>query len=642
VLTVYTAIPVPVERISACRRGGDDLLPAARRRAPTVHVVDAPRITAAHLAATVELSEPRLSPDARSVAYATAGPGGAALVVQPVAGGPARPVTADPPPRPGRWDGGGCFCWTPDGRALVHTAGDGGLWRTALEGGPSVRLVSLGDGEDGPAQAPAISPDGSLIAYVVDTHHLHVLDLASGADTVVSDADFVVDPVWHPGGSRLAWHEWDVPDMAWDASRVAAAAVRPVRRAEGSGPVVLAGAGDVQVQQPRWSPDGRHLAFLSDATGWLTLWVADADGRDARPVLPDGHEVGGPTWGHGQRSFVWSPDGGALAFIRNEDGFAQLCTVGVQSGHVTPIARGWHAGLDWHGDMIVAVRSGARTPTQVVAYEVGRWARTVLAVGPHGVFDGDHPEPDLVTWPSDDGMAIPGRLYRAPGALEPSRLIVWVHGGPTSQWPVTFNPRLAYWLDRGWSILVPDHRGSTGHGRAFTQALREGWGERDVADVAAAVHAAIERGWAHPAQVVAMGGSAGGFTVLHLLARHPGLVAAGVVSYPVTDLVRLDETTHRFEAHYNTSLVGRRPEADERYGERSPITSAAQVRDPLLIFQGDADEVVDVEQARAFAAAAGPPVELVVYEGEGHGFRRPDTLTDELTRTEAFLRRHVG
>jgi dipeptidyl aminopeptidase/acylaminoacyl peptidase len=139
-----------------------------------------------------------------------------------------------------------------------------------------------------------------------------------------------------------------------------------------------------------------------------------------------------------------------------------------------------------------------------------------------------------------------------------------------------------------------------------------------------------------------MGGSAGGFTVLNLLAHHGGAFAAGVALYAVTDLRALDETTHRFEAHYNHSLVGPWPDTATRYRDRSPVNHAVAIDRPLLLLHGSTDDNVPVAQAEAMVAAmraAGRPVELHVYEGEGHGWSRPDTVADELARVEAFFTR---
>jgi dipeptidyl aminopeptidase/acylaminoacyl peptidase len=461
-------------------------------------------------------------------------------------------------------------------------------------------------------------------------------------------ADFCFDPAWSPDAATVVWHEWDVPAMPWDASRIA---MRALATAGARGePDIVAGGGAVQVQQPRFSPDGRHLAYLSDERGWLNVWIADADGSNARPLVEEEFEHGDPSWGLGQRSYAWSPDSGSIVFNRNEAGFGRLLVVDVTSGEVRELGRAMHGGLSWVGERIAAVRSGARTPTQLVVYAPREESiRTTIARAAVGGFeDADLVEPEVVEWPADDGAVVHGRLYRpvvgSATGREPPPMIVWIHGGPTGQWPVTFVPRIAYFVERGWAVLVPDHRGSTGWGRAYTQAMAGRWGDLDVGDVAAGMRAAVDRGWADPARLVPMGGSAGGFTVLNLLARHSDLCAAGVDLFGVTDLFDLDETTHRFEAHYLHSVVGPLPEAASAYRERSPVTSAEAITAPLLILQGDADNVVPLAQSQAIAdrlRRLGRTVELHVYEGEGHGWGRPDTIIDELGRIESFLRRHV-
>ncbi len=179
-------------------------------------------------------------------------------------------------------------------------------------------------------------------------------------------------------------------------------------------------------------------------------------------------------------------------------------------------------------------------------------------------------------------------------------LVAWVHGGPTGQTRVTWLPRIAWLVTRGWAVLVPDHRGTTGWGRSFREALDGEWGVADVDDVLAAADAAVARGWAAPGRVVVMGGSAGGFTVLHALAAGGSRVAAGIALFPVTDLHELDATTHRFERHYTKILVG----PVERYDERSPLSRVADITAPLLLLHGDADVVVSVNQSRCWRSAS--------------------------------------
>jgi dipeptidyl aminopeptidase/acylaminoacyl peptidase len=175
--------------------------------------------------------------------------------------------------------------------------------------------------------------------------------------------------------------------------------------------------------------------------------------------------------------------------------------------------------------------------------------------------------------------------------------------------------------------------------------MRGGWGAVDNDDTATLIAAAQAAGRGQPERTAVLGGSAGGLTVLGVLAHHPDVARCGVASYPVCDLVSLAAATHRFEAHYNDTLVGTGPEGERLALERSPINSAATLAaTPLLLFHGDADPVVPLAQSQALAdqiRAAGGDPELVVYEGEGHGFRDPLHQLDEYARTEAFLARHL-
>lgn len=644
------------------------------------------------------LGEPRLSPDGTALAFVASSGGRAALVLVPSAGGAELVLTTEPAPCSARSDGGGVFDWCPDGSALVYAATDGALWLQPVTGGPPRRVTT--PHADGPAAAPAVAPDGRRVAYVVGQRHVAVAALDPDGPWPVrltTTADFAFDPTWSPDGTLVAWHEWDVPAMPWDASRIV------LRRADGTGDVeVVAGGEGTAVAQPRFGPDGR-LGFLCDAGAgagagegrWLNLWVAGPDGTGARPLVVEPTEHGGPAWGLGVRTWCWSPEGSHLAWRTNDDGYSRLL---VAASNDTDwrwvIGKGVHAGLSWAGARLAAVRTGARTPTQLVTYDAAAVlaglparreeamrrarlsvtqaaadrpelearleqaaiaaarqlgtagqlgvpvGRTTVARGPVAGWEAlDLPEPEVVRWAGADGQQVVGRLYK-PKDVEAPPLLCWIHGGPTDQWLVTFNPRHGYFLERGWAVLVPDHRGSTGHGRAYAQALAGRWGELDVADCAAGMRQMADRGLVDGRRMVPIGSSAGGFTTLLLLARHPELCAAGVAVSAVADLVDLAERSHRFEAHYTHSLIGPLPEAAQLHHDRSPLTLADAIVAPVLLLHGDADPVVPVDQARAMAARL-RRVELHVYEGQGHGWGRPDVVVDELHRIEAFLTRHV-
>jgi dipeptidyl aminopeptidase/acylaminoacyl peptidase len=143
-----------------------------------------------------------------------------------------------------------------------------------------------------------------------------------------------------------------------------------------------------------------------------------------------------------------------------------------------------------------------------------------------------------------------------------------------------------------------------------------------------------------------MGGSAGGLTALGVAIRRPDLVGCVRVAYPVCDIAALDATTHRFEAHYNRTLMGNVDETIKKSRERSPIHHADKLaKVPLLIFHGTVDPVVDIAQSRQLAqaiTAAGGNVELIEFDGEGHGFRAVENNRREYDVTEAFLNSHMS
>ena len=206
-----------------------------------------------------------------------------------------------------------------------------------------------------------------------------------------------------------------------------------------------------------------------------------------------------------------------------------------------------------------------------------------------------------------------------------------------------FDLTLQFFTSRGFAVACVDYAGSSGYGRAYRTALWGQWGVADSEDcLDAALHLALS-GDADSERMAVRGGSAGGMTALNALAAGEGF-AACVSWYGVTDLMGLVATTHDFEAHYTDRLVGPLPEARRLYEERSPVSRATSMQGSVLLLQGTDDPVVPPAQAesmRAALRAAGTTCDLEFFEGEGHGFRRADTLVACLEAELAFYRRHL-
>jgi len=600
-------------------------------------------LSAAAVARSRTLGEARWSPDGAHLGWLEVAGGVVDLFVTPTDGSapPLQVTAAVPVTRLGAYGGGG-WCWA-SAEEAVYAAVDGRLLVISRRGGP-VRVLTT----ERIAAAPVHA--AGQVAFVSETDEECVVAVVpfdgSAPPVTVSTADYAWDPAWSPDGEWLVWHEWDLPAMPWDDSRIVMA------RADGTHWHVVAGGG-CAVAQPRFSPDGTMLAWVSDATRWMQVWVADvgADGivANARALLDEPHEHAEPAWGPGQRSFAWSPDSREIVLNRNEDGFARLVVVDVATTDARERSNGWHHGIDWGAPGIACVRSGGRTAPQVTVFDPageGIVGRRSIARGAPGELDAlDLPEPAPVSWTSPDGATVHGILWlplESPGTRPP--LLVDVHGGPTDQAVVGWAPRVRWFRSRGWAVLAPNPRGSTGYGRAYLRAIDGEWGVLDVADTVAGIRSLTERGVVDGARVAVMGGSAGGFTALLVGAESPPVVRAVVSLYAVTDLLDLAATTHRFESRYLDTLVGPLPADEARYRERSPVHRAGEITVPVLVLQGDDDKVVPSAQAQRLVdglRAAGTPVEHHVYAGEGHGWKRPETVIDALERIDEFLTRWV-
>ena len=226
----------------------------------------------------------------------------------------------------------------------------------------------------------------------------------------------------------------------------------------------------------------------------------------------------------------------------------------------------------------------------------------------------------------------------------PAPLLVKSHSGPTAMARRGLNLGIQFWTSRGWGVVDVNYGGSTGFGRSYRERLNNGWGVVDVQDCAAAATTLVQAGKAHPERIAIEGGSAGGFTTLACLC-FTDVFRVGACRYAVSDLSALAKETHRFEARYLDTLVGRWPQEQSHYEERSPLQHADRIRCPVIFFQGLQDKVVVPEQTERMAAALrakGIPVDVQTFAEEGHGFRDSAVKVQVLEATEAFFRHHLG
>lgn len=479
-------------------------------------------------------------------------------------------------------------------------------------------------------------------------HNLIVaVDLISGmVQELRESADFVANPIPSPGGGALAWYEWDHPDMPWTNTRLCSAELTETELVD-----VRVIAENASVISPVWVGDD-DLAFVSDAAGWWNVYRCEdpLGAARVRPLHPAEAEFAAPPW-------VFDS---SLAVLDSEYLVVRWTQSGTWSLGVMKLANGeleeWVTG--WEPTSPVASGAGrvafvGQRPDQadaVVELDLSRRRVRLLTEQSGDALTEDMVSiPEAVTWPVNDAKAH-GFFYPpthatavAPEGTAPP-LLVLVHGGPTSATTDGYSPFVQFWTTRGYAVLDVNYRGSTGYGKAYREALDREWGVADIDDVAAGVRYLAERGLIDPARVAIRGGSAGGYTVLRALTATDAFTA-GVSWYGIGDLELLATDTHKFEARYLDGLIGPYPEDKAVYEERSPIHHLNRLSAPVLLLQGEEDAVVPPSLAHQMFDAIkerGGDVELVLYPGEGHGWRKAETRRDSLERELAFYTRVFG
>ncbi|MGC3993542.1 MAG: prolyl oligopeptidase family serine peptidase [Propionicimonas sp.] len=544
--------------------------------------------------------------------------------------------------------GGGA--WTAADGWVVHSVlPSGDLWVITPDG-TRRRLAPAGTLRYG---SLAIDPGRRLVLAVREDHTdsdaacvqtVVALDLdgenLDGGRVLVHGADFYASPTTSADG-RLAWVQWQLPAMPWDATELWTAPL-----ADPSAATRVAGGPGTSVVYPTWLPDGA-LVYLSDISGYWNFrrW----DGVDDRAVAEFPFDFCEPLWVPDPAPYTVLVDG-RIGCTWLQDGYARLGLL-APSGELTEIPTdAVRVALSGTGDRVVAVCGYADRPAELRLLDLAAGTDRLLRRASE-----DRLPPEAIsiarpiTWDSPDGPVHawyypPASAdHRAPaGDLPPVQ--VWSHGGPTGFSGPDYRPATQFWTSRGIGILDVNYSGSGGYGRAYRDRLQGRWGLSDVRDCVGCVRALVDAGLADPARLSIRGGSAGGFTTLAALTT-TDVFAAGISLYGIGDLEALATDTHKFESRYLDGLVAPYPQGRQTYLDRSPLHHLDRLSCPMLILQGADDRVVPPNQAEAMAAAVrekGLVAELVVFEGEGHGFRRAENIVATAELALAFLGRVHG
>ncbi|GAB4216446.1 MAG: S9 family peptidase [Roseiflexaceae bacterium] len=478
---------------------------------------------------------------------------------------------------------------------------------------------------------------------------LVAVDLNGQRDDLVlaSGHDFFSNPRLSPDGTKVSWLAWDHPNMPWDGTTLWVAEIADDGTL--SNPSQVAGGPEESIFLPTWSPEG-VLHFVSDRTGWWNLYRWQ--NGEAKPIAPMEAEFGQPQWIFGQSTYGFAaPD--QLVCLIEQNGFNRLVRVDATNGSASDIATPYTSlnFLNVTPERAYFLGASATEPRALVQLDLASGETSVIQRSSTAEVDpGYLSPPQQIEFPTENGQtafaiyyAPANRDYRAPeGELPP--LLVRSHGGPTGSADAAFNLQVQYWTSRGFAFVDVNYGGSTGYGRAYRQRLNGTWGVVDVDDCVNAARHLVQQGLADANRLAIDGGSAGGYTTLCALTFRD-LFKAGASLFGISELEVFINDTHKFESRYLDRLIGPYPERKDLYYERSPINFVDRLNCPMILLQGLDDKIVPPNQAelmRKAVRAKGLPVAYLPFAGEGHGFRKADSIKRALDAEFYFFSRIFG
>jgi dipeptidyl aminopeptidase/acylaminoacyl peptidase len=563
--------------------------------------------------------------------------------------------------------------WSPDSRmlAVFSSAGDKEqrqLWMVNADDSNPKKTTNL----NGYAARPRWSHDGKHIAFlyiqgaagggplmaaptttgVIDTaihnQRIAVLDVASGQLRQISPEDLhIYDYDWSPDDKTFVVSAAPGPgDNNWWIAQI-----YTIDSAKGNATSICKPS--LQVAVPRWSPDGKSIAFIEGL-----MSDEGFHGGDLFTITANGQSLTNRTRVRksSASSLFWQmPD--RILFTEVVGGGSAISELTLANNSVRTT---WKGAEDLHafgnfpnfavskdGKFAAAERSSFETPPEIWAGPIGDWRQ--LTSNNSGL-TATWGKAENLEW-TNDGFNIQGWLL-TPAKVESSKkypMVVLIHGGPSSamtpDWPASFGMSraiIAALSSRGYYVLMPNPRGSYGQGEEFTRANVKDFGAGDLRDMLAGVDAAIKKYPIDPARLGVTGWSYGGYMTMWTVTqtnRFRGAVAgAGVAnwqSYYGQNLIDQWMIPFFGASVYDDPAV---------YEKSSPIHFIKNVKTPTLVIVGERDAECPAPQSYEFWHALktlGVPTELIVYAGEGHLFLKPENQADRMDQTVAWFDKYL-
>jgi len=578
--------------------------------------------------------------------------------------------------------------WSPDGANLIFSKAVGGnenaqLYLLSPDGS---QIKALTDAPKIRHNFGAWSHDGKRISYASNKRDpnffdVYVMDVATGREQLIYQQNGSNSPeAWSFDDSKIiVSHDSDQLSLDNDLFLVdlATKQATPLTPHEGAS----------QFGSAHFTRDGRSLIFATnDKREFYSLARMDLGSKRIETLDETPHDLA---------ATAMSDDGRMFAYTINRDGFSEVYVRRIEangklSGSIAPVTlpgKGVVGGLEFSKEnrKLAFAFNGARYNSDIWLYDTS--ARNIAQIthsSRAGIPQTSFIEPELIRYKTFDGREIPAWYYRPQnssakagsikevkvttrnGTLPPMvstigfessgrtnlfasannnlPVIVSVHGGPEGQEAAGFNPTYQYFLARGYAILAPNVRGSTGYGKTFTHLDDVRKREDSVKDLAAAVDWLKASGGADPKRIAVMGGSYGGYMTLAAITLYPDLWAAAIEMFGIAN----------FETNLTNTSGYRRKQREREYGTLandleflksvSPIYKVNRIRAPLMVFQGRNDPRVPYTEAEQIVKALrdrNAPVEYTLFPDEGHGFVKLPNRIVVYTKTADFLDRYM-
>ncbi len=606
--------------------------PAAAPAAPTYSAAAFFQTTSYGMGAAAGMA---FSPDGASILTWNDGSGVINAYAQPVAGGPARPLTAS------TTNATFAVSYFPKDERILVSADQGGnelnhIYVRAADGA----LRDLTPGEKTKASFVAWRADGGAFWLTTNERDAKTFDLYEYDATT-----YARRLVFQNSGLEIADVTRDGRWLALVRPRTAADSdilLLDLRsRARREPRLITAHTGNVAHDVYEFTPDGKALIYGTDQHGEFNqAWRHDlATGQKTALIAADWDVM-----------FVThSPSGRYRVSGVNADGSTAVTILDLQTNRpvqLTGVPAGDVGGVRFNRDetAIAFTVASDTSPADVFVAPLATGAATRLTKALNPAISEDRlVEATVVRYRSFDGLEIPGILYRPKTATAASKApaIVLVHGGPGGQSRRGYSAMVQHLVNHGYAVFAANNRGSSGYGKTFFNMDNRRHGEVDLQDIVYARRYLETLDWVDGKRVAIMGGSYGGYMVAAALAFQPDAFDVGVNIFGVTNWTRTLASIPPWWASFREALFDEMgdPATDaERHRRISPLFHAKNIRKPLLVVQGANDpRVLQVESDELVAAvrANNVPVEYVLFPDEGHGFLRKE---NRVTAQDAYLR----